>query len=96
MFFNLKAFLFVAAVYLLTIIAGKYSKFAFASSVKISFLAVFSISLLFLVNILSDMTNLEKLAEGLSFVILSNAYSGIFRILILFYSELKRNSGNNA
>ncbi|HPA62338.1 MAG TPA: hypothetical protein PLH15_11605 [Spirochaetota bacterium] len=96
MYFNPMALLFVLAVYGLTIISGKLSRFAFARSVKISFLAVFSISLLFLVNVLSDTTNTEKLAEGLHFVLLANAYSGIIRILILFYSEVKRNNSRNA
>jgi hypothetical protein len=96
MYFNLVSLLFVLAVYGLTIISGKLSRFAFARSVKISFLAVFSISLLFLVNVLSDTTNTEKLAEGLHFVLLANAYSGIIRILILFYSEVKRNNSRNA
>ena len=96
MYFNPMALLFVLAVYGLTIISGKLSRFAFARSVKISFLAVFSISLLFLVNVLSDTTNTEKLAEGLHFVLLANAYSGIIRILILFYSEVKRKNSKNA
>ena len=96
MYFNLMALIFVLAVYGLTIISGKFSRFAFARSVKISFLAVFSISLLFLVNVLSDMTNMEKLSEGLHFVLLANAYSGILRIMILFYSEVKRNNSKDA
>ncbi len=95
MYFNLMSLLFVLAVYLLTIISGKISRFAFARSVKISFLAVFSISLLFLVNVLSDTTNIDKLAEGLHFVLLANAYSGIIRIIILFYSEVRRKSSKN-
>ncbi|HOF33991.1 MAG TPA: hypothetical protein PK624_08590 [Spirochaetota bacterium] len=96
MYFNSMSLLFVLAVYGLTIVAGKLSRFAFARSVKISFLAVFSISLLYLVNVLSDITNTEKLAEGFHFVLLANAYSGILRILILFYSEVRRKSSNNA
>lgn len=95
MYFNLMSLLFVLAVYFLTIISGKISRFAFARSVKISFLAVFSISLLFLVNVLSDTTNIDKLAEGLHFVLLANAYSGIIRIIILFYSEVRRKSSKN-
>ncbi|MBP8081600.1 MAG: hypothetical protein KAZ87_00210 [Spirochaetes bacterium] len=90
------ALLFVLAVYLLTIISGRLSHFDFARSVKISFLAVFSISLLFLVNVLSDITNMVKFAEGLHFVLLANAYSGILRIMILFYSEVRRKSSRNA
>ena len=95
MYFNLMSLLFVLAVYFLTIISGKISRFAFARSVKISFLAVFSISLLFLVNVLSDTTNIDKLAEGFHFVLLANAYSGIIRIIILFYSEVRRKSSKN-
>ncbi|HPM33112.1 MAG TPA: hypothetical protein PLE16_00780 [Spirochaetota bacterium] len=96
MYFNLVSLLFVLVVYGLTIISGKISRFAFARSVKISFLAVFSISLLYLVNVLSDISNIEKLAEGLHFVLLANAYSGILRIMILFYSEVKRKNSKNA
>ena len=96
MYFNLMALLFVLAVYALTIISGKLSGFVFARSVKISFLAVFSISLLFLVNVLSDITDTVKLGEGLHFVLLANAYSGILRIMILFYSEVKRKNLKNA
>ena len=96
MYFNLMSLLFVLTVYGLTIISGRISRFAFARSVKISFLAVFSISLLYLVNVLSDISNIEKLEEGLHFVLLANAYSGILRIMILFYSEVKRKNSKNA
>ncbi len=88
MFFNLNAIVFVIAVNLICLLIFMKKKNRFGVATKLSFMIVFTITMLFQVYILANLQDVSKIGPGLSFIILSNAYMGIIKSVEVLASNL--------
>ncbi|HPO49850.1 MAG TPA: hypothetical protein PLO89_05940 [Spirochaetota bacterium] len=89
-YFNFFAILFVSIIFAGALLLNLKMEHRFERASKLTFVFVFVITLIFLVYALKDLNNTEILGKQLSFIILSNVYSGIIKIIALFMEKKDR------
>ncbi|MUM78766.1 hypothetical protein GKC30_14095 [Pseudodesulfovibrio sp. F-1] len=89
-YFNFVAFAFVALSFALSLLLHLKKTERMKKATNLTFMLVFSTTMLCLVYTLTDLSNLDTLGKLLSFILLSNAYAGTLKTTELIFSGIKK------
>lgn len=91
MYFNLSSLLFVVVTFGLSVLPYYARADKIHRATRLNFMLVFTLSMFLLVCVLADATNTDRIGKWISFIILSNAYAGIIKIIDLIISGIRHN-----
>jgi hypothetical protein len=89
-YFNALSLFVVAAIFGLTFIFYLKKKERFAKAANVTFILVFTITMFYMAFTLSDLMNLKRTGGRMSFILLSNAYAGIIKLVEMVVSGIKK------
>ena len=89
-FFNLWSLLFVSVSFGLSILPYYTRADRINRATTLTLVLVFSLSMILLLYVLSDVTNTDRIVKWISFIIVANAYAGILRTIELIISGIRK------
>lgn len=89
-YFNLWSLLFVSVSFVLSILLYYTRADRINRATTLTLVLVFSLSMILLIYILSDVTNTDRIVKLISFIIVANAYAGILKTIELIISGIRQ------
>ena len=89
-FFNLWSLLFVSVSFGLSILPYYTRADRINRATTLTLVLVFSLSMILLLYVLSDVTNTDRIVKWISFIIVANAYAGILKTVELIISGIRQ------
>lgn len=89
-YFNLWSLLFVSVSFGLSILPYYTRADKIHRATTLTLVLVFSLSMILLIYILSDVTNTDRIGKWISSIIVANAYAGILKTVELIISGIRQ------
>lgn len=89
-YLNLWSLLFVSVSFGLSILPYYTRADKIHRATTLTLVLVFSLSMILLLYVLSDIANTDRIVKWISFIIVSNAYAGILRTIELIISGIRK------
>lgn len=89
-YLNLWSLLFVSVSFGLSILPYYTRADKIHRATTLTLVLVFSLSMILLLYVLSDVTNTDRIVKWISFIIVANAYAGILKTIELIISGIRQ------